>query len=308
VTACELLIVGCGPAGMMAAIYAKRADKDVVVLDRSTSGGRVLSTYQVDNYLGFGRVSAEELVAKMVTHLRDLGIEDRYGKVLDISRDEDGFLICADAGDYRAGAVVVATGTKPKTLGVPGETAFSGRGLSYCAVCDGVFFRDKDVVVIGGGDSALEEATYLSRIARTVTIVHDLSEFTAAAGLCARVRRNPAIRILTGTEVTAFTGDAVLRGVVVRDKATGAEAVLSAQGAFVYVGNRPETGFLVGTGAVAPDGFIVVDRDMRTKVPGLFAAGDVTKKDFRLIATAISDGAIAALSAVKYLDDPRRTE
>jgi len=307
-TRCELLIVGCGPAGMMAAIYAKRADKDVVILDRSSPGGRVLSTYQVDNYLGFGRVSAEELVAKMVTHLRDLEIEDRYGKVLAIRKDKDVFLVSTDVGDYACDAVIVATGTKSKTLGVDNESAYVGKGLSYCAVCDGVFFKDKDVVVIGGGDSALEESNYLSRIARSVTIVHDLPAFTAAAGLVARIRRNPAIAILTETAVTGFTGTRTLEGVAIKDRRTGAERVLPAQGAFVYVGNFPETGFLADTGAVGPDGFIAVDRDMKTRVPGLFAAGDVTKKDFRLIATAISDGAIAALSAVKYLDDRRKTE
>lgn len=305
---CELLIVGCGPAGMMAAIYAKRADKDVVVLDRSTPGGRVLSTYQVDNYLGFGRVSAEELVAKMVTHLRDLGIEDRYGKVLSIRREEPGFRVTTDADEYLSDAVIVATGTKSKTLGVENESVFVGKGLSYCAVCDGIFFKDKDVVVIGGGDSALEESNYLSRIARSVTIVHDLPVLTAAAGLAARVRRNPAIAILTETAVTGFVGARLLEGVAVRDRRTGIERVLPAQGAFVYVGNLPETGYLSGTGAVGSDGFVAVDRDMKTKVPGLFAAGDVTKKDFRLIATAISDGAIAALSAVKYLDDLEKTE
>ncbi|HAQ56700.1 MAG TPA: hypothetical protein DCR44_04820 [Acholeplasmatales bacterium] len=305
---CELLIVGCGPAGMMAAIYAKRADKDVVVLDRSTPGGRVLSTYQVDNYLGFGRVSAEELVAKMVTHLRDLGIEDRYGKVLAIDRTDAGFRVLTDNGDYLALAVIAATGTKSKPLGVPGEADFAGKGISYCAVCDGIFFKGKDVVVIGGGDSALEESNYLAGIAKSVVIVHDLPEFTAAAGLAARIRRNPNIRIHTSTAVIGFTGDRVLEGVTIRDKETGAESVLPAQGAFVYVGNFPETGYLAKTGAVGSDGFVAVDRDMHTKIPGLFAAGDVTKKDFRLIATAISDGAIAALSAVKYLDDLRKTE
>ncbi len=307
-TKCELLIVGCGPAGMMAAIYAKRADKDVVVLDRSTPGGRVLSTYQVDNYLGFGRVSAEELVLKMVTHLRDLGIEDRYGKVLEIVREGRGFRVVTDNGDYLAEAVIAATGTKSKPLGVEGEAAFVGKGLSYCAVCDGIFFKGKDVVVIGGGDSALEESNYLAGIAKSVAIVHDLPDFTAAAGLAARVRRNPNIRILTSTAVVGFTGERVLEGVVVKDKATGLSSVLPAQGAFVYVGNFPETGYLQKTGAVGPDGFVAVDRDMKTKVPGLFAAGDVTKKDFRLIATAISDGAIAALSAVKHLDDIHKAE
>ncbi|MFH0993076.1 MAG: FAD-dependent oxidoreductase [bacterium] len=300
---CDLLIVGCGPAGMMAAIYAKRADKDIVILDRSSPGGRVLSTYQVDNYLGFGRVSAEELVAKMVTHLRDLGIEDRYGKVLDIQKDEAGFIVHTDAGDYHARAIIIATGTKPKPLGLENEAGYVGRGLSYCAVCDGIFFQEKDVIVIGGGDSALEEGLYLAGIAKSVTIVHDLPEFSAATGLVARVRNHPKIRIFNETKVTAFLGDGALSGIAIRHKADQSDTVLPADGAFVYIGNKPETGFVAHLDAVGPDGFIVVDRDMKTTVPGLFAAGDVTKKDFRLIATAISDGAIAALSAVKYLDE-----
>ncbi len=303
---CELLIVGCGPAGMMAAIYAKRADKDVVILDRSTPGGRVLSTYQVDNYLGFGRVSAEELVAKMVTHLRDLGIEDRYGRVLDIEKDEAGFLVHTDAGDYHARAVIIAAGTKPKPLGLENEAGYVGRGLSYCAVCDGIFFQDRDVVVIGGGDSALEESVYLAQLARSVTIVHDLPEFTAASGLVARIRNHPKIRILCNTEVTSFLGDGALSGIAVRNRIDDTKSILPAGGAFVYVGNRPETGLLARLDFVGADGFIAVDRDMKTTMPGLFAAGDVTKKDFRLIATAISDGAIAALSAVKYLDELNR--
>ncbi|HOW37318.1 MAG TPA: FAD-dependent oxidoreductase [Candidatus Izemoplasmatales bacterium] len=297
----DLVIVGCGPAGMMAAIYAKRANKDVLILDKSTPGGRIRSTYTVDNYLGFGRVSAEELVQKMVTHLHDLEIADTYGCVRKIDKTENGFIVRTDEEEYSANAVILATGTNPKTLGVENEPRFVGAGLSYCAVCDGVFFEDKDVVVIGGGDSALEESDYLSGICRSVTILHDLAEFTANHGLVKRVSSRPNVRIFRDTKVLGFLGDESIKGVRTLAK-DGSEQILPAEGVFVYVGNQPDTGFVSGLCQTDRSGFIRVNSEMQTSVPGLYACGDVTKKDYRLIATAISDGAIAALGAVKYLD------
>jgi thioredoxin reductase (NADPH) len=298
----EVLIVGCGPAGMMAAIYAKRANKDVVILDKSTPGGRIRSTYQVDNYLGFSRVTAEELVSKMVTHLHDLEIDDSYGRVTKIEKHEDGFFVTTNRGNYLAETVIIATGTNPKTLNVDNEARFLGNGLSYCAVCDGVFFENKDVVVIGGGDSAFEESNYLGRICHSVTLIHDLPAFTANHGLIKRIESNPKISTLTQTKVLGFTGEEAIEGVRVLDLRTNETKIIPAQGVFIYVGNKPDTSFLDGLGVADTDGFIHVSSEMQTSVPGLYACGDVTKKDYRLIATAISDGAIAALGAIKYLD------
>lgn len=299
----ELVIVGCGPAGMMAAIYAKRANKDVLILDKSTPGGRIRSTYKVDNYLGFSRVTAEELVQKMVTHLHDLEIDDTYGRVSRIERRNEGdFLVLTDSEQYLADAVIIATGTNPKTLGVENESRFLGAGLSYCAVCDGIFFEKKDVVVIGGGDSAFEESDYLSGICHSVTLLHDLPVYTANAGLVKRVSSRANVRFFPETRVLGFTGEEVLSGVRIQTKG-GEKTQIAADGVFIYVGNRPETTFVDGLGVTDKTGFIKVDSEMRTAVPGLYACGDVTKKDYRLIATAISDGAIAALGAVKYLDD-----
>ncbi len=298
----ELVIVGCGPAGMMAAIYAKRANKDVLILDKSTPGGRIRSTYKVDNYLGFSRVTAEELVQKMVTHLHDLEIDDTYGRVSRIEKRKDGdFLVFTDGEPYLADAVIIATGTNPKTLGVENESRFLGAGLSYCAVCDGIFFEKKDVVVVGGGDSAFEESDYLSGICRSVTLVHDLPVYTANAGLVKRVSSRSNVRFFPETRVLGFSGEEVLSGVRIQTKG-GEKILLSADGVFIYVGNSPETTFVDGLGVTDKAGFIKVDSEMKTIVPGLYACGDVTKKDYRLIATAISDGAIAALGAVKYLD------
>jgi len=287
----------------MAAIYAKRANKDVLILDKSTPGGRIRSTYTVDNYLGFSRVTAEELVQKMVTHLHDLGIDDAYGRVINIRKTDAGFVVLTDRDEVWADSVIIATGTNPKTLGVDNEAKFLGNGLSYCAVCDGIFFEEKDVVVIGGGDSALEESNYLAKICRSVTILHDLAEFTANQGLIARIAADPKIRVYSESKVLGFTGGDVLEGVRVLDQKTGEKRVIPCQGVFIYVGNQPETAFADELCQTDKAGFIRVNSEMQTSVPGLYACGDVTKKDYRLIATAISDGAIAALGAVKYLDN-----
>jgi len=302
----DVLIVGCGPAGMMAAIYAKRANKDVVILDKSTPGGRIRSTYTVDNYLGFSRVTAEELVQHMVTHLHDLEIDDSFGRVVKIEKDPEGFLITTNREQYLASTVIIATGTNPKTLNVQNEARFLGSGLSYCAVCDGIFFEHKNVVVIGGGDSAFEESNYLSTICESVTLIHDLSEFTANHGIIKRISANPKVKLMTETKVIGFSGEDRIEAVRVRDLKTGEAALIPAEGVFIYVGNKPETAFVDNLCETDEDGFIKVTAEMATTEPGLFACGDVTKKDYRLIATAISDGAIAALGAIKYLDNRQK--
>lgn len=301
-TKCDLLIVGCGPAGMMAAIYAKRANKNIIILDKGNPGGRVLSTYKVENYLGFSRVSAEELVNKMIDHLHDLKIEDTYGDVRDIAYNDGLYTVQTDISQYQAKAVIVASGTEPRPLGVKNEKQYISRGLSYCAVCDGIFFENKDVIVVGGGDSALEESIYLSEIAKSVTIIHDLPELTAAAGLINRVKKNPKITLLHHTKVVELHGSPLIQSVTVQNLESLSYTSLDTQGVFVYVGNLPRTNFLRNLNVIDQSGFISVNSEMQTKLQGLFACGDVTKKDYRLIATAISDGAIAALSAVKYLD------
>ncbi len=299
---CDLLIVGCGPAGMMAAIYAKRANKKIIILDKGNPGGRVLSTYKVDNYLGFSRVSAEELVSKMINHLHDLEIEDTYGDVLDIHLNDGIYRVQTDIDTYHSRAVIIASGTEPRPMGVKDEKQYLSRGLSYCAVCDGIFFEQKDVTIVGGGDSALEECLYLAEIAKSVTIVHDLPNLTAAGGLINRVKQNPKISIIASTQVTGLLGEPCINAISVKDLVTGKSRNIPTEGVFVYVGNLPRTEFLKNLDVLDQEGFIAVNSEMQTKSPGLFACGDVTKKDYRLIATAISDGAIAALSAVKYLD------
>lgn len=304
----DILIVGAGPAGMMSAIYARRADKNVLLLDKNPPGGRVRSTYQVDNYLGFGKVSAQELVEKMVNHLRDLGIEEENGVVKRIFSKDGIFTIITDQKTYFARSVIIASGTNPKPLHVENEDRFLAKGISYCAVCDGVFFAGEKVAVIGGGDSALEEAIYLSQVASEVTIIHDLDQFTATLGIVHRVQSNPKIQCKLSTEVLGFVGENELEAIRLKNRRTGAIELFAVSGAFIYAGNEADTLFLKDFSFLDQSGYIPLGPEMATGFPGLFACGDVTKKDYRFIVTAISDGAIAALSAVKYVDSFQKME
>lgn len=304
----DVAIVGAGPAGMMAAIYLKRANKDVLMLDKNSPGGRVRSTYQVDNYLGFGKVSAEELVQKMVNHLRDLEIEETYGFVKNILQENQLFSIQTETDTFYAKAIILATGTSPKPLGVKHEESLLSRGVSYCAVCDGMFFEGKSVCVIGGGDSALEESLFLAEICSEVTIIHDLPKLTASEGIIKKVMNHPHIKIMLHTKVLDFEGDIELTGIHIQNLDTLDSTILSTQGAFIYVGNQSDTSYLQGLMKIDQTGYISVDQEMKTGISGLFACGDVTKKDYRFIVTAISDGAIAALGAIKYLDSFMKSE
>jgi thioredoxin reductase (NADPH) len=298
----ELLIIGCGPAGMMAAIYAKRANKKVIIIEKSSPGGRVRSTYQVENYLGFGRVNAEELVNNMVTHLKQLGIDDDFGSCQQVTILDNRFYVKTEDQEYLADAVIVASGTRPKPIGCLNEQPLLSRGVSYCAICDGIFYENMPVLVVGGGDSALEEALYLANVCSKVDVVHDLAAFTASQGVVQKVLNHPKITVRPHTIVKEFLGKSVLEGALLENIQTHTSYSIAVNGAFIYVGNQPETAFLSQLSVTDEQGYIIVGTEMSTCVPGLFAAGDVTKKDYRLIATAISDGAIAALSAVKYLD------
>lgn len=304
----DIAIIGAGPAGMMAALYASRAGKSVLLLDMLAPGGRLHSTYQVDNYLGFGKVTAQELISKMVGHLRDLDIKEERGAVQRLDIALDAFSIITDETTYQAKTIIIASGTRPKPLNVPGESAFVSRGISYCAVCDSTFFQGEDVVVIGGGDAALEESLYLAQTVKSVTIIHDLSEYTAIKGMIERVHEVPRITHLASTRVVRFHGEDTLTHVEVVNLLTHEHIMIPAQGAFIYSGNLANTAYADHLPIHDGEGFIAVDQDMATSVRGLYAAGDVTKKDHRYIVTAISDGAIAALSAVKYLDGVRKKD
>lgn len=299
----DVVIVGAGPAGMTAAIYAVRANMKTVMLDRLSPGGQMINTNEIENYTGTGKLNGAELAMKMFEHTQELGAEFDYKTVVNIT-DEGEFksIVCEeDNTSYKARAVILATGTTPRRLGVPGEDRWAGNGISWCAICDGPQYRGKEVVVIGGGNSAIEESLYLSDICSKVTIVTmlDLTADPKACGLLC-CRSNVDVHIYK--EVLEFTGEDHLTGV--RFKSTGddqAEHYVTCDGVFEYIGFQASSQAFEGLGVTDKTGCIPVDAFMNTSVPGVFGAGDITTKHLRQIVTACSDGAIAASSAASYV-------
>ncbi len=300
----DVAIIGAGPAGLAAAIYAARARLRTVVLDESLPGGQVKTTHKVSNYPGFPEdVKGADLAAAFAAQAARFGAQVR--RAIEIT-DHD--LAAApkrieldEEEELEARAVIVATGAKPRALGVPGEDVFKGRGISYCATCDGAYFDGKDIHVIGGGNSAVEESLFLTQFARSVTIVHQFMEFQAEPASVQEALANPKIRVLLGHEPRGFHGEASLERLEVEELATKERKVLPTDGVFVFVGMVPRTDLLKPYVPLGPGGYVETTEAMETPVPGLFAAGDIRAKRFRQITTAVADGTIAALAAQKFL-------
>ena len=303
----DIVIVGGGPAGLTASIYAVRANMKTLVLDKLAPGGQIINTNEIANYTGFGVINGAELAIKMFEHSQEAGAEFEYKTVLAI-RDEGAVkkVICEEEGTvYEARAVIIATGTRPRRLGVPGEEAHAGAGISWCAVCDGAQYRGKDVVVIGGGNSAVEESIYLAGIVNKLTVV-TMFDLTADPSACDKLRAMPNVTIYPYQDILEFLGTDKLEGV--RFKSTKEDAVertVSCDGVFEYIGLEPTGGFCADLGILDRTGCIVTDAAMCTSRPGIFAAGDIIVKGLRQVATACGDGAIAANSASKYVESLR---
>lgn len=300
---CDVVIVGAGPAGMTASIYASRAGLKVVMLEKGAPGGQMINTAEIDNYTGFETILGPDLSMKMFEHTQKHGVEYAYGNVTKISEDGKYKLVHTETEVYRAKAVIIATGAKNKRLGVEGEEELAGRGVSWCAVCDGAFFRDQDVVVVGGGNSAVEEALYLAGIVNKVTIIHRRQGFRADQVALNRAKAHPKIEFELDAVVERFNAvDGKLASVTVNNVVTGEQKDIPAKGAFVYIGLLPVSEMVKGYVDLDETGYIKVNELMETSVPGVFAAGDVIVKDLRQIVTAANDGAIAAQSAYKYIE------
>jgi len=300
----DLIIIGAGPAGMTSAIYAARAGLNVLMLDRGAPGGQMLNTYEIENYTGFEKITGQELSMKMFNHTQSLGVKYSYGDVQGIKDEGKIKFVQTEDNTYQALAVIIATGTINRRLEVPGEDELAGRGVSWCAVCDGAFFRDRDVVVIGGGNSALEEALYLANFCRKVTIIHRRKEFRADLIAQERVNKHPKIDFELDAVVVRFNKvNNKLGSVTVKNVLTGEEKDLLCEGAFIYVGQDPVTSMFKDLIALDERGFIIVNEKLETNVQGIYAAGDVCSKELRQILTATSDGAIAAQNAIKYIDN-----
>ena len=295
----QLTIIGGGPAGLAASIYAGRADMDGLLLEKLSPGGQVLITDRVDNYPGFPEgITGFDLVDRMAAHAKRFGIEQKNGEVVSIARRDDSRLKLTLAGDEEiiTDSVIVATGATHRALGVKGEKELTGRGVSYCATCDGPFFRDQVVAVVGGGDSAVQEAIFLTRFARKVYVIHRRDELRAAKIIQKKAFANPAIEFVWDSVVEEITGTETVDGIRIKNKKSGGETLLDVQGVFIFVGIQPNTGFLKGLLEMDEQGFIKTDVWMRTSAKGIYAAGDCRQKPLLQIVTAVSDGATAAFA------------
>jgi thioredoxin reductase (NADPH) len=299
----DVLIVGAGPAGLTAAIYAARSGLRTVVYEKGLPGGLATVTDRIDNFPGFPEgISGLELGQRMHQQAK------RFGAIvepatIDRLRKEDG-LVRAVIEDRTAGArtAIVASGSVPKKIGVPGEAELTGKGVSYCATCDGPLYRDTPTAVIGGGDSALQEAIFLTRFSSKVSVIHRRNQLRGAVVLQQEVRSNPKIELVLNKSVEKIEGDDQASGVLVRDKATGRDDLIPAEGIFIYVGYNPSVGFLGEEFDRNEDGFLLTGADMSTSVDGVFAAGDVREKVLKQVVTAAGEGALAAVSAYTYLE------
>ncbi len=299
----DLVIIGAGPGGLTAGIYAVRANLDTVMLERSAPGGKMINTYEIENWPGVGKVTGFELSQQMYDHTQSLGVEYAYGNVVAIKDHKTHKTVHTEDGNViETKAIIIASGTEPRTLDVPNEQKFMAKGISFCAVCDGNFFKNKHVVVLGGGNSAIEESVFLTSLNVTVTVVNILDTLQADPKAINQAKNTGMIDFKLGYEVLSFEGDKALSGVRVKELKTGAISVLPADGAFLFIGHIPKTDFASELGITDKHGYIDVNARMETKTPGIYGIGDVIVKELRQIVTASADGAIAAQNCAKYIE------
>lgn len=294
----DLVIIGAGPAGLSAAVYAKRAGLDALLIDFSpVHGGQVLSTYEVDNYLGLPGVSGIELSEKFSEHADKAGIEKMEAVVNAVEVIDGGYVVRTSEKDVDTKTIIVATGAKHALLNVPGEEELAGMGVSYCATCDGAFFKKRDVCVVGGSDVAVEDAIYLARTCKKVYLIHRRDTLRAANSLVEQLKNCPNVEFVWDSEVTKIVGEDQVDGVMVHNKKTGEDSEIAVQGVFIAVGIQPVTELVDKLGVKASeDGYILAGEDCRTSLKGIYVAGDIRKKPMRQIITAVADGANAVAS------------
>ena len=299
----DTVIIGAGPAGMTAALYAARSNLKVALIEGGLPGGQMNNTSDIENYPGYANISGPELAEKMFEPLENLGVEHLYGFVENIEDHGDVKKVITDDEEFETRTVIIATGSKHRLLGVPGEEELNSRGVSYCAVCDGAFFRDQDLLVVGGGDSAVEEAIFLTQFAKSVTIVHRRDELRAQKVLQDRAFANDKIKFIWDSVVKEIKGENRVESVVIENVKTNQVTEQAFGGVFIYVGLDPVSDFTKDLHIQDQAGWIVTDDHMKTSVAGIFAVGDVRQKDLRQVTTAVGDGAIAGQEAYKYVTE-----
>ena len=297
----DTIIIGAGPAGMTAALYAARSNLKVALIEGGLPGGQMNNTSDIENYPGYANISGPELAEKMFEPLENLGVEHLYGFVEAVEDHGDVKKVITDDEEFETRTVIVATGSKHRLLGVPGEEELNSRGVSYCAVCDGAFFRDQDLLVVGGGDSAVEEAIFLTQFAKSVTIVHRRDELRAQKVLQDRAFANEKIKFIWDSVVKEIKGENRVEAVEIENVKTGQVTEQAFGGVFIYVGLDPVSDFVQELQIRDQAGWIVTDDHMKTSVAGVFAVGYVRQKDLRQVTTAVGDGAIAGQEAYKYI-------
>lgn len=297
----DIIIIGGGPAGLTAALYARRANKSVLVIEKGSFGGQITYSPKVENIPGFLSVTGNEFAEKLVEQVLEQGADVEAAEVLEV-RDGDVKTVVTDSGEFEGKTVIIATGARHRLLGLPNEESYVGEGISFCAVCDGAFYEDKTVAVIGGGNSALQEALLLSDLAKKVYVVQNLDFLTGEEKLSEQLYERENVEIILGTVVKALHGEGELTGITVANEKSGEETLLSVDGMFVAIGLIPQNEIFSGILSLDGRGYAVAGEDCITSARGIFAAGDCRVKKIRQVATAAADGAIAALAACDYID------
>jgi thioredoxin reductase (NADPH) len=301
----DSIVIGAGPAGLTAGIYLSRARLRTLILNEGTVGGQMVLTHEIANYPGVESISGYQLSGIMKKQARNFGCEIKSGVSISVLGLNDTLksVILSDGTEYTADSVILTPGGRSRTLGVKGEDEFKGRGISYCATCDGDFFTDKEIVVVGGGNSALEEAVSLTKYASKVTVVHQFDHFQAFEHAIEEARSNSKISFLMESVITRFFGNEKLESVDIKNLTTGETRNFKTDGAFIFIGYVPNTEFLKGKVNLNQWGEIIVDSNMSTNIEGVYAAGDSTAKKYRQVTTAVGDGTVAALAASTYIND-----
>lgn len=297
----DIIIIGGGPAGLTAAVYARRAGKSALVLEKASFGGQITYSPKIENFPSAVSISGTELADKMMEQALSQGADIELEEAMSVEKTDNGFKVVTDFSEYEAKAVVVATGAKHRLLGVKGEDDFVGKGISFCAVCDGAFYADKEVVVVGGGNSAIVEATLLAQTCKKVTIVQNLPYLTGEKVTADALVAKDNVEVIYSATVKEFRGDDELKEVVV-SLSDGSEQILTPEGVFIAIGLAPENSAFENLAELNEYGYIKADENCLTKTEGVFVAGDCRTKTVRQIATAAADGAVAALKAVEYID------
>ena len=299
----QCLIIGSGPAGLSAALYAARADLAPIVLTGMELGGQVANTDAIENYPGFDSILGPDMVEIFQKQAEHFGAEIVFDTATEMDLTQRPFRVTTYAGEYLAETLILATGASIRKLGVPGEDQFTGRGVSYCGTCDGHFFKEKDLIVVGGGDSALKEGNFLTRFADSVTIVHRRDELRAGVYLEKKAKNNPKINFIWDTIVTEIVGEEKVEAVKLKNVKTGDEVIHPTDGVFIFIGHIPNTQLFEDVLETDDNGYLIVDKRMHTQVPGVFAAGEVGDPHFQQVVTSAGMGAAAAMEAVEFLED-----